>query len=189
MFLTKGEKAVERELLARICDVLGLGALQEEPQRLTGGFLHKMYSLFTDQGRYAVKLLNPFIMQRETAMGNYRTAEHFEAVLEKADLPILPALVFNGKKMQEMNGQYFYVFDWFNGKALKPCEITRFHAEQIGRTLAGIHALEKIESCEPADELHIDWAGYTQQLLCKEPELGALLMENLPFFGNTSGSG
>ena len=181
MFLTEGENTVERSLLAKVCEALKLGDLTEEPRRLTGGFLHKMYSVFTDKGKYAVKLLNPFIMQRETAMGNYRTAERFEAVLEENGLPVLPALRFNGKKMQETDGRYFYVFDWFDGRALKPGEITKFHAEQIGRTLAKIHALEKTESDEKADEMHTDWAGYIRRLMKEEPELGALLQENLPF--------
>ena len=172
---------METAFLKKVCEILNLGALTEEPKRLSGGFLHEMVSVFTDKGKYAVKLLNPFIMQRETAMENFRTAERFEAVLEKAGLPILPALTINGKKMQEIDGQYFYVFDWFDGRALKPTEITKFHVEQIGRTLAKIHALKKTESDEKADELHIDWAGYTEKLLQKEPELGALLTENLHF--------
>ena len=94
---------METALLKKICEMLNLGALTEEPKRLSGGFLHEMVSVFTDKGKYAVKFLNPFIMQRETAMENFRTAERFEAVLEKAGLPILPALTINGKKMQEID--------------------------------------------------------------------------------------
>ena len=48
--------------------------LKQPPLRLSGGLMHKMYKLETDQGIYALKLLNPFIMQREDAMENYRAA-------------------------------------------------------------------------------------------------------------------
>ena len=69
--------------------------------------MHKMYKLETDQGIYALKLLNPFIMQREDAMENYREAERLESILEQKKIPILPALSVYGSKMQEMEGFYF----------------------------------------------------------------------------------
>lgn len=75
------------ELLGKICQQYGLGKPECPPVVLKGGFLHKMYSLFTPGGRYAVKLLNPYIMQRETAMENYRTAERLEAMLEEQGFP------------------------------------------------------------------------------------------------------
>lgn len=183
---------MDQVILERLCHVYNLGELQCNPTRLTGGFMHKMYSLFTTKGKYAVKLLNPFIMQRETAMSNYRTAESFEAVLEQTDLPILPALAFNGKKMQCMDGQYFYLYDWYEGKALKSEEITREHCEKIGGILAKIHGLklpqiitdgqksgaDSFEEKYEREELHIDWDGYIEKLSEKNPELSALLREN-----------
>ena len=172
---------MDKAFLKHVCDILELGRLTEEPRRLTGGFLHQMFALFTDKGRYAIKLLNPYIMQRETAMENFRTAERFEAVLEELDLPILPALSFNGKKMQEIDGQYFYVFDWFDGKALQPKEITAEHAAQMGKILADIHKAETTESDGTQDKLCIDWADYTLRLVKAEPELGELLKANQLF--------
>lgn len=183
---------MEHKMLEKLCKKYELGELTQSPTRLTGGFLHKMYSLFTTQGTYAVKLLNPFIMQREDAMDNYRTAEAFERVLEQTDIPILPALTFDGKKMQCMDGQYFYLYEWYDGKALKSEEITREHCEKIGGILAKIHGLkfpkatgegskagqgfreEKYER----NELHIDWDGYIEKLDEKNPELSDLLREN-----------
>ena len=132
---------MDQILLEKLCKEYNLGELQCNPARLTGGFTHKMYSLFTTKGKYAVKLLNPFIMRRETAMGNYRRAEAFESALEQTDIPILPALTFNGEKMQCVDGQYFYLYTWFDGKALKSEEITQYHCEKIGGILAKIHGL------------------------------------------------
>ena len=43
--------------------------LKQPPLRLSGGLMHKMYKLETDQGIYALKLLNPFIMQRSLTQG------------------------------------------------------------------------------------------------------------------------
>ena len=45
-----------------------------EPVRLSGGFMHKIYKINTQQGTFVLKLLNPFVMQRETAMDNFAIA-------------------------------------------------------------------------------------------------------------------
>lgn len=183
---------MEQKLLEKLCCEYHLGELTQSPTRLTGGFMHKMYSLFTTQGKYAVKLLNPFIMQRKDAMDNYRTAEAFETLLEQTDIPILPAFTFDGKKMQCMDGQYFYLYGWYDGKALRSGEITAYHCEKIGEILAKIHGLKRpqkievgteVESefCEAKyerEELHIDWDGYIERLAEKNPELSELLREN-----------
>lgn len=183
---------MEQKILEKICKEYNLGELIQSPVRLTGGFMHKMYSLFTTQGKYAVKLLNPFIMQRKDAMDNYRIAEEFETILEQTDIPILPALTFDGKKMQCMDGQYFYLYEWYDGNALKSEEITPYHCEKIGGILAKIHGMkspkaagagEEVgeELCEEKyerKELHIDWDGYIDKLAGKKPELSELLREN-----------
>ena len=192
---------MEQKLLEKLCCEYNLGELTQSPIRLTGGFTHKMYSLFTTKGKYAVKLLNPFIMKRETAMSNYRTAEAFESALEQTDIPILPALTARGKKMQCMEGQYFYLYEWYEGKALKSEEITPYHCEKIGGILGKIHGTKfqksvgaedesesRVEKYE-REELHIDWDGYIEKLAEKNPELCELLRENRAFLYESQDKG
>ena len=128
-------------MLDRICAALSLGTLTAPPIRLSGGYTHRMFRLDTTTGRYAVKLLNPEIMQRPDALDNYRTAEAFEALLEQRGLPILPALTIGGKKRQQVDGRYLYVFDYFDGRVLKDDEITPAHCRRMGQALAGIHSV------------------------------------------------
>ncbi len=161
------------------CALLGLGTITSPPQPVSGGFLHTMASLSTDRGQYAVKLLNPSIMERDAALGNYREAERLERLLEKKGLPILPALAFDGRKMQVLRGQYFYVFPYFKGRALTPGEITAAHCREIGKILAGIHGVDRKPSVCKRQELHIDWAFYCAALEREQPGLSALLRENI----------
>ena len=58
------------EILEKICQQYNLGTMECQPFPFKGGFMHKMYSLFTTTGKYAVKLLNPYVMQRETQPGH-----------------------------------------------------------------------------------------------------------------------
>lgn len=179
----------EKRFLGDICVMLGLGGLRAEPKRLSGGFLHRMYSLETDSGRYAAKLLNPYIMKRDTAMENYRRAEELEAKLESRGLPVLPALRFHGKKMQELEGQYFYLFDWFDGKALTGREIRKEHCEKMGGVLAEIHRTEVRREKVELSEIHGSWQLYEGRLKEEAPELAALLGENLQLISDCQDRG
>lgn len=148
---------MDKTIHQRICKALDLGVLLSPPTQLTGGFLHRMDSLFTEKGRYAVKLLNPGIMARPDALSNYAAAEELEALLEQEKLPILPALSFNGKKLQKLDDQYFYIFPWFDGAALKAREVREYHCKEIGKTLAGIHSLSRKPAHTCREPGTIDW--------------------------------
>lgn len=167
------------ETLLKICARYGLGKPECAPAPLKGGFLHKMYSLFTDKGKYAVKLLNPFIMKRETAAANYRTAEELEAILEQSGIPIIPALNLDGRKMQEIDGQFFYIYEWYGGKALENRGVTEYHCSAIGNVLARIHMLDWREETCVHNEINIDWEKFLDPLSEKNRELYFLLKDNI----------
>ena len=119
----------------------GLGELTARPERVSGGLMHKMYRVETSAGVYALKLLNPVIMKRPDAMGNYQKAEKLERILQKNDIPVIPALEKDGLKMQCLDGRYYYLFDWFGGKALDWDEIGEVHCRLAGKLLAKIHRI------------------------------------------------
>lgn len=169
---------MDLELLKIICRQWDLGTLECEPLPLKGGLMHRMYSLFTSKGRYAVKLLNPYILKRDTARDNYRTAERLEMILEAHNIPILPALTFGGRKMQEIDGQFFYLYDWYDGKALKNQEIGEEHCIRIGKLLADIHGINRQKSVQQCREISIDWDGYIEKLAAANQELYELIAPN-----------
>lgn len=163
--------------------------LNGEPTRLNGGFMHKMYKVDTEQGAYALKLLNPFVMQRETARANYARAEQIEFLLEQQDIPILPALSFGGRKMQEIDGEYFYLFDYFCGKPLKSNEITEYHCREIGKVLAKIHRIDKKFENRHFSEMAIDWEFYLAELKKTEERLYAILKDAFPIIQASQNKG
>lgn len=169
---------MEIELLKKICHQLNLGTMNTQPIPLKGGFMHKMYSLITTEGRYAVKLLNPYVMKRDTAMSNYHIAEKLEIALEQHGIPILPALIYGGRKMQEIDGQFFYLYEWYDGKALKGGEIKEIHCCEIGKLLAHIHGIDRREIQYERNEIRIDWDFYIEQLALHNTELHSLLAQS-----------
>lgn len=163
--------------------------LKGEPTRLNGGFTHKMYKVDTEQGVYTLKLLNPFIMQRETAMANFAKAEQIEFLLEQQDIPILPALSFDGRKMQEIDGEYFYLFDYFSGKPLKSNEITEYHCREIGKVLAKIHSIDKKFENENFSEMSIDWEFYLAEMKKTDVRLYAILKDSFSVIQDSQNKG
>ena len=172
-------------MFERICAELSLGTLTAPPLRLRGGYTHRMFRLTTDRGDYAVKLLNPEIMRRPDALGNYRTAEAFEALLEARGQPILPAKVIGGQKMQCVDGQHLYVFDFFDGCVLTAEEITSAHCAKMGTVLAGIHGVQPItrpQADASSSVQEICWNELADALFASgdAPAEGALLQSAAP---------
>ncbi len=140
------------EFCGKVAEQFGLGKLTAPPDRVTGGFLHRMYRLETTAGKYALKVLNPVIMQRPGTMENYRRAEEIERLLWEQGIPMIPALERDGRKMQCLEGQHYYLFDWSEGKAMGWHEIEENHCRIIGKLLARIHKIPcmkvRAEGCE-----------------------------------------
>lgn len=177
--IEKYKQAAEyREFLQRAAEQLGLGALAGQPYRVTGGYLHKMFCLETAAGSYAVKLLNPAIMKRPDALDNYRRAEDIERILCEHNIPVAPAIEINGAKLHCLEGQYFYVFQWIEGKSLDWNEIKEEHCRIAGRLLAGIHKIQQRRQSCPRRILAVNWDQYIQQSKNACPELAAELIEN-----------
>ena len=100
--------------------------------------------------------------------------------MEQQGVPVLPALSLCGRKMQEIDGEYFYLFDYFPGKALKSNEITADHCKEMGKVLAEIHSVDKKYENEVFCEMSIDWNFYLAEMKNTDTKLYAMLKDALP---------
>lgn len=125
----------------KLCNLLQLGNIISQPETITGGLLHRMYAIETTQGKYAIKALNPQIMLRPVAMQHYLDSERIAGIASN-NIPALPAKIFNGTFMHEIDNQFYLVFDWIEGKSLKLNEINMVHCKTIGSILADIHNID-----------------------------------------------
>lgn len=149
---------------------LDLGRLTSPPVKVSGGYMHKMYKIETQEGAYAVKLLNPCVMKRPDALPNFQRAEQLEEVLYEHGLPVVPAIGINGRKMQFLNGQYYYVFHWVEARALRWNEIKAEHCGTAGALLAAIHKIERREKPCKREMLCADWDQYITQAVTECPK-------------------
>lgn len=173
-------------LIEKLFEDLGLGKISFPITSVSGGFMHRMYKVCTQNHTYAVKHLNSEIMKRPAAMENYKKAERLEAILEGEGIPIVPALTFDGKKMQEFQGNYFYIFDWHEGNITDWNNITAEQCRKAGNIQGRIHAIETKQSEPSEPELStIDWNEYIKKSAgsntdAPAQEIESLLKENLP---------
>lgn len=168
-------------IFEKLCRRLNLGRIEKLSEVVSGGFTHKMYALVTTTGKYAVKLLNPHIMQKRNVIEKFQMAERLECVLETHNIPIIPAIQFRTKKMQKIDGCFFYIYPWYNGSILSFNEIGMVHCRKIGKYLADIHNIERYDYPYRHTELNLDWKLYVQMLSSQNLELSLMLDEICPF--------
>lgn len=130
-----------KEKIKRLCEMYGLGILEKEPVLVTGGLLHKMYRVCTSMGEYAVKILNPDIMQRPEALNNMINSERIANALADK-IPLVAAKQLQGQYVIKDEEFYYMVFDWLDGKSIFIPDITNENCKQIGIILGKIHAMD-----------------------------------------------
>lgn len=130
------------ENIAALIDQCGLGNIKDKILPVSGGLMHKMFKVQTTTGTYAVKSLNPEIMSRPDAMKNYAEAERLERILEDNGIPVVAAISFDGKKMLSVNGRYYYIFPWIEGKITDFEAITSKQCFKAGEILGRIHGID-----------------------------------------------
>ena len=143
--------------IIKLFESCGLGGVLAPVLPVQGGFMHRMFRVNTAGGSYAVKHLNPEIMKRPGVMENYRRAEELEQVLEDAGIPIVPAVTVGGRKMQAMDGEYFYIFRWQNGRITDWFNISAEQCRQAGNIQGRIHALRPVYAAGTEPELSRIW--------------------------------
>ena len=135
-------REMTESIIVRLFESEGLGEVLFPIAPVSGGFLHRMYKVRTAMKSYAVKHLNPEIMRRPDAAENYRRAEKLEQIIAEAGIPVVPALMINGRKMLESDGEYFYVFPWQDGQITDWNHISALQCRQAGNIQGRIHALQ-----------------------------------------------
>ena len=130
--------------IEKFCERYGFGKVINIT-KISGGLMHKMFKVETDNGIYCVKVLNPEVMSRKEAYGNFVVSESVSNLAKKNGIPVSSALDIEGNYLTELDDMYYMVFEYIEGKTLKDDEITALHCKKIGNVLAHIHSLDYAE--------------------------------------------
>lgn len=176
-------------MIEKIIKKMNLGILKEEPVKLTGGLMHATFKICTDKGDFIIKLLNPNIMKRNTALSNYEKADKLESILKVHDINILPAIEFDNFTLQKIDNQYFYVFEFYDGVSLKFDEIKEIHCKLIANELSKIHNIDIKNEKYIRDEIHIDWNYYIELAKTNNLKIFELLNKNISILNESMTKG
>lgn len=110
--------------------------------KLSGGLMHKMFKVETDKGTFCVKVLNPEVMTRVTALNNFIVSESISNLAKSNNIPVSNALTINNNFINKYEDDYIMVFDYVEGIVLKDNEITIDNCKLIGNILSMIHSLD-----------------------------------------------
>ncbi len=151
--------------------------------KVTGGLSHRMYKVVTDKGIYAVKELNPNVMKRKQAYSNFLFAEKVTDIAKMNGISAIGTNKINGKVIEEIDNNYFMIFDWKDGKILKNEEITEEHCKIIGKILAKIHNIDfsdiEDEKRKQINVEEFDWNKYLKVAECQNTTFATLLKDNI----------
>jgi serine/threonine protein kinase len=100
-----------------------LGKLTEEPKQITGGLMHRMYQVTTEDKKYAVKEMNPSIMKRPGVVENITKSDRVAEAL-KGIVSVISAIYFNDSPLLMLDARYYMVFEWLDGISIFPPDIT-----------------------------------------------------------------
>jgi thiamine kinase-like enzyme len=117
----------------------GLAKLIEEPKQVSGGLMHKMYQAATEHNKYAVKELNSFIMKRNCVIEHLVDSERISKALEEI-VPVISAIQFNNNPLLILDGKYYMIFNWLDGKSIFSPNISLEKCIQMGKLLGKIHS-------------------------------------------------
>lgn len=170
---------MKEELIIQLMNRCGIRDQIRKIEPVSGGLMHRMYKVEIEGGNYAVKHLNPNIMKRPDALANYARAEKLEETLQAYDIPIVPAMVIDGKRMQKIQDEYFYLFRWQEGEITDWKHIEEDMCFQIGTILGKIHAIEPKEGENQSFAIsRTDWRDYILKAKEENIPIASLLEEN-----------
>lgn len=157
------EKEGEKMNIEEFCKKYNFGKVYNI-SKLSGGLMHKMFKVETEKGTYCIKVLNPEVMNRDTAYNNFVVSERISNLAKDNNIPVSNALNINNNFINKHNDNYYMIFDYVEGKVLKDNEITTEHCKKIGNILAHIHLLDytklNIESDIKKRNTLYDWESY-----------------------------
>lgn len=170
-------------ILNKLIRKLNLGTIINKPIRVSGGLLNRMYKVETTTGIYAIKHLNPEVMKRPNAIFNHIFAEKIANTAKENSVQCISANIYNDTAIQEIDGNYFFVFDWFEGNQVNENKITMDMVKKVAKQLAILHKIDfsnvENNSSLGKEITEVNWKDYASKI--DDNQIKELLVKNLDY--------
>ena len=121
---------------------LGLGDLVSEPLEIKSGIVNNaLYKIETSEATYAIKVLIPSGTVDDSYRERFAQSERMASLFSEFGVPALTALTFNSSTVTELNGNFYVVYPWFEGKSLKRWYLDKSESQTLGALHGQIHSI------------------------------------------------
>ena len=127
-------------LLEEFCETYQLKEVVDSfliPQGIT----NRTYFVRTIEGKYVIKALNPNNVNTENKIKKIEISEYIAEIAHQAGISSIYANRINGRIINEFHGQYYIVFDFFNGEKIKGKYMSYRRCLKLGHLLAELHCV------------------------------------------------
>lgn len=175
--------SLSNQIVTEICEAYQLGTMIAPIKEISGGSLHKLWQLQTNQGIYALKQIqqNNIALLKDNLLSPERSQE-IAAFMQKNGIPTISALQHNGHYIVTLDQQPFMVMPWLQGETLADANINLATIRKIGNLLAQIHLANFVD-----EQIKLpSWKGLTKHewqnliALIQIPEMIVTLQTELP---------
>ncbi|MBQ6024812.1 MAG: aminoglycoside phosphotransferase family protein [Lachnospiraceae bacterium] len=109
-----------------------------------------------------------------------------ERILEDNQISIVPALTFEGEKMLELDGGYYYIFKWQKGQITDWDSISSEQCFKAGEILGNIHRIDSQDiEAEEIELSAIDFKDYLYNAKKMNNSIATVLEDNLELLENS----
>lgn len=162
-----------------------LGELIDDPVMLPETLLYESCRLSTSSGNYVVKLIEKSVFKEESVLKFLEKESRIYDLFCKAGVCAVYPIAYDGRKMLEIDGRYFYLTEWFDGLPLGIDDVTGFHCEKAAEQLARIHNIDLKETKRTYTPLKIDFDHYAKQCVDEKLPISELLYDYLDLIKET----
>jgi len=175
-----------RSSLETLCAHYKIGSVLARPEPLSGGYLHKLWRVETQEGTFVIKKLNPAIMEKRGMAGRLEQAESIGAAFREAGIPAVIPYAHDGSFINEMDDASYLLYPFVSGSLYDLNRVSKSQASQVAGLLARMHTLHLPIQKEVG--LHYDivpeatWRDLIAQCIAKNLSFSQDLERLLPFF-------
>jgi Ser/Thr protein kinase RdoA (MazF antagonist) len=130
------------EIILELVNKCDLGNISGLPKKIEGGLLNKMFKVSTTKGNYAFKLINPEVAKRKDGIKNLIFTEKVSNIAKLNGIKCISAIEINNELIHSINGKYFLIFDWFDGRPINESELTEDKIKTVAKELCKLHKIE-----------------------------------------------
>ena len=123
-----------------------LSPIRVSPKALTGGLLHKLFTVEDEKGTWVIKQIDPRESYHHATIEDYELTERIAQGFANKQIPAVAAKMLNHRLVHLFQNNYFIIYPYISGVKLAYDEISQGHAKKLGAVFGQMHNITPVET-------------------------------------------